>query len=241
MILLLGDIHGNFEFFKNKIQKFDITDCSIIQVGDFGMGFREKPYDEAILENLNSFLSQRNITMSAIRGNHDDPAFFDGSYKFSNLALLEDYTVLDIEGTNFLCIGGAVSVDRMTRIHKGLVYGSKGYWENEGIVFDENKVSSMRNIDVLITHTAPSFCDPNNENGFGDFVYNLALNDSTLIKDLIEERTLMTKIWDMLCVNNQIHQHFYGHFHRSNVEQVGDCVHRLLDIDELFEFRDNKN
>ena len=35
MVLLLGDIHGNFNFLKHQIHSKQITDCTIIQVGDF--------------------------------------------------------------------------------------------------------------------------------------------------------------------------------------------------------------
>ncbi len=38
-IYLLGDIHGKWDIINNWIDKFEIKDSYIIQVGDFGIGF----------------------------------------------------------------------------------------------------------------------------------------------------------------------------------------------------------
>lgn len=242
MILLLGDIHGNFEYLKHKINTYKITDCSIIQVGDFGIGFTSFENDKNILANLNDFLSNKNITLYAIRGNHDNPDFFRGDFIFSNLELVPDYTVLQLDGRNILCIGGAISIDRKPRIVEDMSaarYGSarRKYWHDEKIVYKEDFIKTVRNVDTLVTHTAMDFCLPNNKFGFGSLVEEFAYDDKNLKTELTEERELMTKIWDELCENNKITNHFYGHFHRSHVERIVDCEHRLLNIDELFEFR----
>ena len=94
MILCLGDLHGNFNFLKNQIQSKKITDCTIIQVGDFGIGFTYKENDEQTLNSLNDFLKDVNVTMLAIRGNHDNPSFFNGDYDLSNLKLHLRYQIL---------------------------------------------------------------------------------------------------------------------------------------------------
>ena len=127
MILLIGDIHGNFNYLKHQITQKNITDCTIIQVGDFGIGFTNRDNDIETLKNLNDFLMGQNITMLAIRGNHDNPDFFKGDIEFTNLKLLPDYTTLNLEGNNFLFIGGAISVDRTARIkenNSNIKYGS---------------------------------------------------------------------------------------------------------------------
>jgi calcineurin-like phosphoesterase family protein len=69
-----------------------------------------------MLENLNKFLHEKDIFMIAIRGNHDNPEYFKGDYKFTNLHLVPDYTVLKLEGQNFLFIGWSISIDRKPRI-----------------------------------------------------------------------------------------------------------------------------
>lgn len=239
MILVLGDIHGNFNYLKNQIHTKQITDCKIIQVGDFGIGFTNRDNDELTLKNLNDFLKDNRVTLYAIRGNHDDPTFFNGDYDYSNLKLIPDYTTLNLEDNNFLFVGGAISVDRTQRIkenNSNSKYGSKKrcYWEKEGITYKPEIVKSLTNIDIVVTHTAPDWCEPNNKLGFGGFVEDWAKYDNTLISDLIHERNQMTNIFIDLYENNKIKKHFYGHFHKSNLNNFDGVDHHLLDINEFY-------
>jgi predicted phosphodiesterase len=239
MVLILGDIHGNFNYLKNQINTKRIEDCTIIQVGDFGIGFSYKENDEFVLESLNDYLKDSNVTLYAIRGNHDNPKFFNGDYDFSNLKLLPDYTQLEIEGNNFLFIGGAVSVDRTTRIkenNSNIKYGSRKrcFWNDEVLVYKPDITKNIKGIDILITHTSPNWCHPNNKLGFGKFVEDWAKYDTNLITDLTFERNQMSNIFIDLKNNNKIKKHFYGHFHKSYLETVDDTDHHLLDINEFY-------
>lgn len=242
MILILGDIHGNFNYLKTLLNSKKVSDCYIIQVGDFGVGFTSEANEKYILEGLNDFLSTRNIIMYAIRGNHDDPNYFDGRFKYTNLELIPDYTILELEGNRILCIGGAVSVDRTIRIKEDMInarYGSskRSYWYDETIVFNEEAIRNANNINILVTHTAPDFCEPDNKFGYGNLVEEFAREDIKLKDDLKTERDLMTIIFDMISDNNKIDSHFYGHFHRSHEQKIVNCKHRLLDINELYEIK----
>ena len=239
MILCLGDIHGNFNYLKHQIHSKKITDCTIIQVGDFGIGFTHKENDEQTLKGLNDFLKDVNVNLLAIRGNHDNPLFFNGNYDYTHLKLIPDYTTLKIDGHNFLFIGGAISVDRTDRIkenNSNLKYGSKKrcYWLDEGIVYRPEILKSLNNIDVVVTHTAPDWCHPNNKLGFGSFVDSWAKYDISLISDLTYERNQMTNIFLDLYENNKIKDHLYGHFHNSYFEISDGVNHRLLDINEFY-------
>lgn len=242
MILCLGDLHGNFNFLKHQIHSKQITDCTIIQVGDFGIGFTYKENDEQTLINLNDFLKDVNVTLLAIRGNHDNPDFFNGGYDFSHLKLLPDYTTLNIDGHNFLFIGGAISIDRTRRIKENssnIRYGSRKrcYWDQEGVVYKQDITKKIKDIDVLVTHTAPDWCEPCNKLGFGSFVEDWAKHDSNLKSDLLFERNQMTNIFLDLCENNHIKFHYYGHFHKSHSDKINYTTHRLLGINELVEHR----
>jgi len=239
MVLILGDIHGNFNFLKNQIHTKKITDCTIIQVGDFGIGFTYKENDEQTLNSLNDFLKDVNVTMLVIRGNHDNPSFFNGDYDYSNLKLLPDYTTLNLEGNNFLFIGGAVSIDRTSRIRENssnIRYGSRKrcYWDNETLVYEPEITKTLTDIDIIITHTAPDWCEPNNKLGFGSFVEDWVKHDPKLITDLLFERNQMTNIFLDLKENNKIKKHFYGHFHKSYFATFDDIDHHLLDINEFY-------
>lgn len=241
MILFLGDLHGNFEYLKHLLKSKSITDCYIIQVGDFGAGFTKPVHEMEVFESLNEFLKSRNIKMYAFRGNHDNPAYFNGDYKFSNLELIPDYTVLDIEDEKILCIGGAVSIDRKQRLAEDTLnakYGSskRSYWYDEVVKYDEDKIKQISGVNVLATHTAPDWCVPNTKLGYGHLVEHFAYEDEKLIEDLRDERQLMTKIFNELQKNgNNIRTHMYGHFHRSDITMNGMCNHHLLGINELYQ------
>jgi len=239
MILILGDIHGNFNYLKNQIHTKRIEDCTIIQVGDFGIGFSYKENDEFVLKSLNDYLKDSNVTLYAIRGNHDNPIFFNGDYDFSNLKLLPDYTQLEIDGTNFLFIGGAVSIDRTTRIkenNSNIRYGSRKrcFWNDETLIYKPEITKNIKGVDVVITHTAPDWCHPNNKLGFGSFVEDWAKYDTNLLTDLRFERNQMSNIFLDLVENNKIKKHFYGHFHKSHLETFDNIDHHLLDINEFY-------
>ena len=241
-LLFMGDIHGNFNHVKWYIKAHKIENCTIYQVGDFGIGFTTEFNDMNVLGDLNRFLNERNIQMYAIRGNHDNPKFFDGhlANHFDNLHLLADYTVIDIEGTKILGVGGAVSVDRRPRMREQLEYARVGrdielHWYDEVFVLDEEKLRTFENIDIVVTHTAPEFCMPINKDGFGYLVEAFAKEDPKLKDDLTEERRLLTKMCNILEEKNKPFLWVYGHFHRDHNEVINGTEYRLLAINEVYD------
>jgi predicted phosphodiesterase len=242
MILVVGDIHGEFEELKQSLIKKMITDCYVIQVGDFGIGFNLINSDLRRLIDLNSFLEERNIIMYVIRGNHDNPDFFKGNIKYSNLILMEDYTVLELDDRKILCIGGAISIDRTKRKNDQRINRKSGdkrrlYWIDEHIFFDESKIKNLKDINIMITHTAPDWCEPDNKINFGDLVDQFAVYDPTLKHELREERKLLSNIYDIVSENSNIEKLYYGHFHRSCITEYGITTAYLLDIHEIREVR----
>lgn len=245
MLQFLGDIHGNFNYLKELINLYNITDTTIIQVGDFGIGFTSKENDEKLLSDLNSFLTKNNIVLYAIRGNHDNPDYFIGNHILSNLKLMPDYSVITINDYNILLVGGAISIDRVPRMKENLHYlesnvDKEVYWVDEVIKYNEDNkdfIKTLTNIDVLVTHTAPSKCNPNNAFGFHPIVDSFAKRDFKLKNELITERKLLDDMFNDLKKNNDIKYHFYGHFHYSNVESWDNTLHILLNINEFYELR----
>ena len=114
--------------------------------------------------------SENGTKVIYIRGNHDDPKFFDGTYNWSNIKLLPDYTVTVIEGKRILFIGGATSIDRLQRIPE------RSWWEGEIFNLDVDKLSLYEAIDIVVTHTAPKFAYPI---GFNHLVMSFAAYDPT--------------------------------------------------------------
>lgn len=232
--IYLGDIHGNFDFISWYVKAHKIKNTSIIQVGDFGIGFKKPngetdPSEELKLDKLNRVLDKFNVNLFAIRGNHDNPAYFDGSYKnYDRINLMPDYSVLKIENKNHLFVGGAISIDRIYRTE------NIDYWKDEVFVFDEQKTREVKNADVLVTHNCMSFLFPlwvdSNVLGF-------AKSDLGLLERITDERLQMTKMWDILTKENEnkIELHVYGHFHQNHTIFIDNTKHILLSINNTYE------
>lgn len=224
----IGDIHGNFNGLIANLKRKRIRNENLIQVGDFGLGFRSEKDDLLLLNKLNDYLASRGNHLFIIRGNQDDPTFFDGSTQLSNLQLLQDYSVLNLEGKCILLIGGAISIDR--RIRKLDI----NYWKDEGFVFNESKLKSIllstKNIDVVVTHTAPAFTFPQE---FDSIVASYAKKDPALIEELVAERKLLNELYSTIVAVAKPTHWYYGHFHSSKREKINGINFCLLDIDEV--------
>ena len=248
-LMFLGDIHGQFNIIHQYVKLYDIKDAHIIQVGDFGVGFKTLAKENRLLEDYHTQLVKKNVHVWAIRGNHDYKPHFDNDpFGFTNIHLVPDYTVLELCDKRILCIGGAVSVDRKWRytfkqkqgIFENQTLGKESWWPDEVFVLDRDKLSEMRNIDIVVTHTAPHYCEPDNTFGFGPFVESIVreTGDNELKADLLEERQAMTEAFNILKLNNNITHAYYGHFHKSDVMNFDGIKHRLLNINELWEERE---
>lgn len=245
-VLYLGDLHGNFNLIRQYVDRFNITDTHIIQVGDFGVGFDTLESERRRLEPINRLLSEKNIYLYAIRGNHDCPVYFDNDpFNLSNIKLVKDYTVLDLEDKRILCIGGAVSVDRRMTKTDAQLNGDDRYivghtwFKGEEFKYDDTLLKDLRGINTIVTHTAPDYCVPDNAMGFGPFVDRFIMIDPDLKIDLMEERRNMTLAFQTIKMNNDVGLHVYGHFHRSATLDLMGTHHRLLGIGELWEDKNN--
>jgi predicted phosphodiesterase len=220
-ILFLGDNHGNWNELSFQIKKYNISNTYIISVGDLGIGFYPNR-DLNTCELLNKQFMERNINFYGIRGNHDDPIAFKGHSRIclDNFELIEDYSIYEHNSKLIQLIGGAVSVDRTGRSV------DISYWEDEGVIFNRE---ACQKVDVLITHTAPSWCFPQE---FNEMVYGWAREDAYLLEDLTDERSVMDEIFK-ICDPSL---HLYGHFHSSWTETVNKCKHKLLNINEIWEY-----
>ena len=219
-ILFLGDHHGEWCYLFDTIDTKKISDCYLISVGDSGIGFTDNKTQEKNNKWFNMEFKDRNISFMSIRGNHDDPDYFKGANRvsLSNFELIEDYTIMEYNGKKIQFIGGATSIDRTSR-REGI-----SYWEQEVLNFNRDKCEE---VDILITHTAPTWCFPQQ---FNEMVYGWAREDAYLLEDLTEERAIM----DEICKLCKPKLHLYGHFHSSWTERINECMHKLLGINEIW-------
>ena len=136
-VLVCGDIHGAFEtlVYKACVQ-YSMTDTVIIVAGDCGFGFERPNYYTTLYNRLAGRLSKANNWVVFVRGNHDDPSYFnEEKVSYERFRCVPDYSVINVCGRNILCVGGAVSIDRKYRRAAN------------------------------VTHTAPSFCPLQDKHG----------------------------------------------------------------------------
>lgn len=244
---VMGDLHGKIEYFKDCIDRYDITDCNIIIAGDSGVGFCSRETQLSIYKEFNKYLSERNISLYLIRGNHDDPSFFnrdnvEDEFFLSNIKLLPDYTVLTINDFNILMIGGATSIDRVNRMKRDaelLDYLEEqedlidsivlSYWPDEQPFLDTDAIDDITSdgieISYVITHSTTSFAQPITKSNIMEW-FKL---DSNLSFDLDNERSTMDSIYNyLISKKHPIKEWLYGHFHFHNQEVIDGITFTLL-------------
>jgi UDP-2,3-diacylglucosamine pyrophosphatase LpxH len=210
-IYIIGDNHGKYDVMFRFIEAYEIKDCILIHVGDGGEGF--VPYDKQMRQfnHYNDQFKSKEIEYLSIRGNHSDPAYFDGSVNLSHFKLLPDYHTQIINGEKFLFVGGAISIDRKIR-KEGF-----SYWENEPFVLDKSKIEEC---DVLITHSAPTWLGPFDKKG----ILSWCEKDEFLWRDCLKER----EDHDILFELAKPKKSYAGHFHQRFSVDINGCRAKIL-------------
>lgn len=162
---------------------------------------------------------------------------------------IPDYSVIETPLHNILCVGGATSIDREYRkkiqernalqysfyhsctMNEAMKRCPRTYWEDEKCYFDKETLSQLKinniNIDIVCTHTCPSFVKPYDKIGIKTWIEK----DETLANDIDEERNVMDKIYNTLKHDgHKIYKWFYGHYHYHNSEVFGDTTFIMLDM-----------
>lgn len=249
-----GDVHGRLSELVYYLKTMKITNSVVIIAGDIGLGFEKKQhYVHLYNAKMKKYLEENDVYIICVRGNHDDPSFFNTNDKIKtkNFIPVSDYTVLNFYNLcsdkkyelnhSVLCIGGATSIDRVTRMFhdyekakkfKGK-YPPRTYWENEHPVYNEELINELKenniNIDVIVSHTCPSFTFPTSKTGIDYW----CIIDPSLEKDLFIERNIIDSIYYKLIEDgHNIKKWYYAHYHTSNKEIVNNISFTLLNCIE---------
>lgn len=254
-----GDIHGEYSAISNSIKKNELKNCAIICCGDIGIGFEKPNYYVGEFNKLDKVCKQYNVHLVMFNGNHDNPIYFEhpeliDGYKGKYIHLIDSYTVVKLKDKNILCVGGAISIDRSSRLNenhirelkyaryhlnredddKYMLNNPMVYWENETPIFCSESLKKICDegitIDYICTHSAPSFCTPTTKLGISGWL----CIDEKLEGDLNKEREVFDDIYEYLTTecNISIKKWFYGHFHFDNSDFFEDkeCSFHLLDM-----------
>ena len=252
---VIADNHGKFNKLKFELNK--IKNCILIIAGDCGIGFRKEEEMNEYLLPLSEKCVKRNIQLLALRGNHDNPFYYNKKQLiYKNFMTIPDYSIITVGTINILCVGGAISHDRKSRnffdqrkledlMEKEKISEEEAskkinrtYWPDEIPFYDEKILDEIYNKNILITHvithTSPDFCF---RKGL-EKIKLLLLSDPPLEKDINESRKVLTNVYNHLIKNKHpIKTWTFGHFHESNKEIInGITFICLINADNFFEY-----
>ena len=229
---ICGDIHGELSGLVRNAVNCGISCADVLVVGDFGVGFGRPKSMDVAYGKVRATLEKNDICIYTIRGNHDDPAFFDGRHDFDRLHFLPDHHIIELCGKKIYTIGGAVSadidlVDPLSRKSRRMIndslikFGSskRVWWPNETPVQIAEGLPIA--VDIVISHEAPLSFDP-------PLVQAAHVRNETFLK-IVESR----KYLDYVLSHVKPASWFYGHYHCHFEGSYQNTLYRCLDIAEM--------
>ena len=245
-IVVVGDIHGEFNKLIHKCCiRYKCKHTLIVVAGDCGVGFEREGYYDYVYERNRRFLTNANCWLVLVRGNHDNPLYFNSVRRIQHKRFMTvpDYSVLTACGHAILCVGGAISLDRVMRKNSPYYHPFRldeplrpnVYWPGEPPYFEETALDEINErfaIDVVVTHTAPARCERIVKLG----LYYFSVDDDDLLTDVEEERRILDQLHDYLVAHHHpVSQWFNGHFHQSFHYEYDGVMFVMLDIMEFIE------
>lgn len=245
-LYFVGDVHGNCKLIIHKIRSFNIKDSVFIFCGDVGIGFEKlQYYTSYLIPTLQKTLKKYNDIFIWFAGNHDDNNYFENQLiNTEYIKCIPSYSIIKVLNKNILNISGGISIDRIYRKSQDSLKLVKymqwhncdyktaekecplSYWKDESIIYHP-KVKE--HIDIICSHSAPSFCYPHNK---GEIISQFAELDPELINDINHERFILDKVYNDY--KDDITHWYYGHFHSSYTEIINNTVFKLLNISEIY-------
>lgn len=193
----VGDVHGKFNDYVSIVDGCERS----IQVGDFGAGFKPLPH---IMGQTGLYETYRH---EWIRGNHDNPEVCRESPTW-----IPDGTVRG----NMMFIGGALSIDRHSRIE------GRDWWSDEECTMDAMyrfmDIYEATKPEIMVTHDCPE---------------SVAMRLFASGKNGYPSRT--RQALDAMFGLHAPKLWIFGHWHMSRNEMIGDT--RFICLAEL-EYKD---
>jgi hypothetical protein len=198
--LFLGDAHNDLDFAESAAKLALQHGAEIIQLGDWGFIW---PGDTQI-DELSNMLVSLKVTMRFVDGNHDDhPSLQRLQRQGQRSAVVIAPNVIyqprgsvheDEDGTRFLFLGGAPSIDQAGRI------AGESWWPEETITDTQfnHAMSAKGPFHVLVTHDAPALPPGFSPKGTPSYQHDQELS--------------MTRI-DALILRHRPLRHLHGHWH----------------------------
>lgn len=146
-IIAVGDLHGNFNDIAYFVKHYNFTNTAIIFCGDIGMGFYSTEYYKTVFDKISRIINKRNVHLIFLRGNHDNPLYFEGNFmsKSKCIHFVKDYSIINFyemddinkinEPYSVLAVGGGLSIDRTWRIKQTEETARKHMRYHKGVDF----------------------------------------------------------------------------------------------------------
>lgn len=219
-LIVCGDLHGELPTLVNNVP----PNSDVLVAGDIGVGFGAPLSFDVLVQKVKPKMDKKDVNFYCIRGNHDNPDFFDGRVMGERITLLKDHVPFTVGGKLIYPIGGAPSHDvgdRLSKQEKLERYGSSKriWWPGECIVPHESKLPT--HIDIMLTHDSPTYFAPPliREDGI----------DYETYKKMVDGRRYLSSLFELSVVDSW----YYGHYHTSMSGSYGKCMWRCLDSLEL--------
>ena len=215
--LFLGDTHNDLPFVESAAIRARQQDAELVQAGDWGFIWPGCSQ----LQDLSDMLVGLGVTMRFVDGNHDDHPTLrklrgricrNGGTQIAPHVIYQPRGSVyeDEDGTRFLFLGGAPSIDRASRIP------GHSWWPEETIKESEFRFarSAKSPIHVIVTHDAPAY--PPGFSAKGSPAYQQ------------EQLQSMTRV-DTLIRHHRPKLHVHGHWHARYTRQhdVGTIIEGL--------------
>lgn len=222
MIVFTGDTHGTYNILNfrlpellNVIKEENLKNLHLIISGDVGIYFFVDNNEEKNIDLLQNQLKENNIFLYFVEGNHDNIPYLQSLEKNKdgmgivrdNIFYLNRSNIYNIDNTNILCYGGALSIDQSNRTL------DIDYWREEipnYVEFEQvmNLISSYNDIDIVLSHQGPSSIVDKMFN-YKNTVVDPVSSDLEKIKNRLENIIKKNILW------------IFGHHHSYKYLQEG--------------------
>lgn len=221
--------HDNPRYFKGGISGFTeiLDNCYTVRQN-------RESHKESIFDNELNLYSSANLSENQNLALNAMKFLYGGK---NNIHFMPDYYITKIDGIQVLFIGGATSIDREQRMNSreykdylNNLTTASPYWPEEKVVYREDCLNGnmyLPTVDMVVTHTAPSFV--------GMITSYKFLNDVSFDvgKDCVKERMIMDDIAGRLSENCRMW--VYGHYHKSMTDCVDDRIYKCIGQNEIQE------
>lgn len=223
--LFLGDTHGDIDFAGRAADYAAEHDAEIIQLGDWGFIWKKSNQVQALSTELARAGEREGkppVVMRFIDGNHDHHPELarltggcDTGFPLASNVIYQPRgsRYVDEDGTRFLFLGGAPSIDKWARTE------GVSWWKEETITeADVERALAGGPCDVLVTHDAPDYPP-----GFGP------KGDPAFLRLSVQSMNDIARVIRETKPTLHVHGHWH-HYYVSGVTRGLDCNYgRFID------------